>query len=88
MVRRQYGNRHPAVCVDCGQTVAAHAGVMTNATPGAKRPTWQVRHAPAQWVGSPVSGQWVGGCPKVEAPSTRWAAARRPSRAPGEADGG
>jgi len=58
-------NKFAGKCRVCGQTVEAGAGLLTG-RPGA----WTVQHAAPKWVGSPVSGGFVGGCPeKVEAPA-------------------
>lgn len=63
MVER--ANKFAGKCGICGQTVEAGAGILTG-RPG----SWGVKHAPSKWIGSPVSGGFVGGCPeKVEAPA-------------------
>jgi hypothetical protein len=41
--------------------------VTTYDSPGGLRTSvsyWEVVHRPARWVGSPVSGNYVGGCPE------------------------
>jgi hypothetical protein len=50
-------NTYAGPCDVCAVRVPAGAGLLTGS-----RGAWKVRHAPARWVGSPVSGQWVGGC--------------------------
>jgi hypothetical protein len=52
------GNKYAAPCRVCGQTVAPGQGHYSR--------TAGVIHAPSRWVGSPISGQFVGGCPKRE----------------------
>lgn len=61
-------NRYPAPCMRCGQTIPAGEGLLVP-SPAASdaNPAWQVTHPPARWVGSPVSGQWLGSCPPVQA---------------------
>ena len=55
----QKANARPGPCRSCGETVPANAGQLYREESGA----WSVRHLPAVWRGSPVSGQYVGGCP-------------------------
>jgi hypothetical protein len=52
-------NKYAGECGTCHQNVPAGTGLLTGS-----RGNWGVRHAPATWQGSPVSGSWVGGCPK------------------------
>jgi hypothetical protein len=52
-------NTYAGNCDTCGVAVAARAGILT----GSKATGYTVRHAPATWNGSPVSGGWVNGCP-------------------------
>jgi hypothetical protein len=52
-------NARPDDCRDCGAMVAAGTGQLYRETSGA----WSVVHVAAEWSGSPVSGQYVGGCP-------------------------
>ena len=49
------GNKYAAPCRVCGQTVAPGEGHYSR--------TAGVIHAPQRWVGSPISGKFVGGCP-------------------------
>lgn len=53
------GNKYPGKCARCGQEVPAGGGVLYLKR-GLKP---RLEHRPSQWVGSPVSGQFVGGCP-------------------------
>jgi hypothetical protein len=46
-------------CRDCGVAIPAGAGELFREASGA----WSVVHIPAQWTGSPVSGQYTYGCP-------------------------
>jgi len=67
-------NRYPGNCELCGQTVPAGTGILRKAreprvstydAAGGLRTRvslWEVVHRPPAWVGSPVSGRWVGGC--------------------------
>jgi hypothetical protein len=52
-------NARPGPCRGCGVTVPAGAGQLWREESGA----WSAVHAAAEWSGSPVSGQYVGGCP-------------------------
>jgi len=56
-------NRYAGTCELCGATVAANAGILRR---GRDR-QWTVTHRPPAWVGSPVSGRWVNGCPTEDA---------------------
>jgi len=51
-------NRKAGDCRGCGDTVPAMAGLLYVEADG----SWSVRHAPASWTGSPVSGFYIGGC--------------------------
>jgi hypothetical protein len=55
------GNKYAGVCHVCGGDVAANSGIVVLGSNG----RWQVRHEPAKWHGSPVSGGWFGGCPTI-----------------------
>jgi hypothetical protein len=69
-------NKYFGVCALCGGDVPARAGLLRKAReprvntydgPGGLRTSvsyWDVVHRPPEWVGSPVSGRWVGGCPE------------------------
>lgn len=61
-------NRYEADCAHCGMPVRPLNGILRNTACRGDRPVWTVTHAPAQWLGSPVSGSWVGGCPPVHGP--------------------
>ena len=52
-------NARPDACRSCGETIPAGAGQLWREESGA----WSVTHVPSEWAGSPVSGQYVGGCP-------------------------
>jgi hypothetical protein len=52
-------NAYAQPCRYCGAEVPARAGILTA---DRERGGWLVHHAPARWVGSPVSGRYVGGC--------------------------
>jgi hypothetical protein len=52
-------NTYAGTCISCGLAVAAGAGILT----GSKATGYTVRHAPATWHGSPISGGYVNGCP-------------------------
>lgn len=52
-------NRYDGTCVHCGQAVPAGTGVLT----GNRDRGYEIRHSDRRWHGSPVSGQWIGGCP-------------------------
>lgn len=52
-------NARPGECRGCHVMVPAGAGQLWREPDG----SWSVVHSPAEWVGSPVSGQYVGGCP-------------------------
>ena len=51
-------NKYDAGCSRCGRLVPAGTGVLT----GNRDIGYEVRHGDRTWHGSPVSGQWVGGC--------------------------
>lgn len=53
-------NRRPGACRGCGEDVPAGAGELWREESG----DWSVVHTLAEWMGSPVSGRYVGGCPK------------------------
>jgi len=50
-------NKYVGTCDICGQDVAPGRGFVRWNGAG-----WVTRHLPKEWVGSPVSGTWVGGC--------------------------
>ena len=52
-------NQYPGDCARCGEHVPANRGVAYR--DGGR---WRVRHTDSRWQGSPVSGGYVGGCPK------------------------
>jgi hypothetical protein len=52
-------NARPGPCRACGAEIPAGAGQLWHEESGA----WSVVHEPTTWAGSPVSGQYVGGCP-------------------------
>jgi hypothetical protein len=52
-------NARPGPCKDCGEEIPAGAGQLWRESDG----SWSVVHRPAEWAGSPVSGQYSGGCP-------------------------
>ena len=52
-------NKYPGDCARCGEHVPANRGVAYR--DGGR---WRVRHTDSRWQGSPVSGGYVGGCPK------------------------
>jgi hypothetical protein len=54
----QRRNKRPGTCEVCAQHVPVGAGVVTKISGG-----WRLTHSPKRWVGSPVSGRWVDGCP-------------------------
>jgi hypothetical protein len=65
--RVQRANKFAGKCESCGTEVPAGKGLLT----GSRAAGWGVKHRAATWVGSPVSGSWVGGCPKlVDQPRT------------------
>ena len=51
-------NTYAGACSLCGLTVPAGTGILT----GSRATGYQVRHGDRKWIGSPVSGTWVGGC--------------------------
>jgi hypothetical protein len=51
-------NKYDGGCSTCGRLVPAGTGVLTGSRAGG----YTVRHSERRWIGSPVSGQWVGGC--------------------------
>lgn len=71
MSRRTMSNKYAGDCEICGQRVEAGGGLAVGVTNGRDRRgwrySWTVEHMPQQWVGSPVSGSWVGGCPVTAA---------------------
>lgn len=54
-------NARAGQCRTCGFDVAAGAGQLYREASGA----WSVVHREAFWQGSPVSGQYVGGCARM-----------------------
>ena len=52
-------NARPGPCRGCDEEVPAGAGQLWREAGGA----WSVVHTVAEWMGSPVSGKYVGGCP-------------------------
>lgn len=52
-------NARPGNCRSCGEEIPAGAGQLWREESGA----WSVVHVISQWTGSPVSGQYSGGCP-------------------------
>ena len=52
-------NARPGPCRGCGEEIPAGAGQLWREESGA----WSVVHRIAEWAGSPVSGQYTGGCP-------------------------
>jgi hypothetical protein len=52
-------NQRPGPCRECGAEIPAGGGQLYREESG----TWSVVHLAATWAGSPVSGQWAGGCP-------------------------
>lgn len=55
-------NRYPGECGECGETVAAGAGLAVS--PPRRGMRWSVVHTAclpteSRWVGSPISGRWV-----------------------------
>lgn len=52
-------NGRPDKCRYCGEQVPAGAGQLYREESGA----WSVVHIERTWAGSPVSGQYTGGCP-------------------------
>ncbi len=52
-------NARPGNCRGCHEEIPAGAGQLWREADGA----WSVVHRPAEWAGSPVSGQYTGGCP-------------------------
>jgi hypothetical protein len=62
-------NKFAGKCATCKQHVPAGTGQLT----GNRADGWKVRHLPATWQGSPVSGSYAGGCPEpgtAPAPAT------------------
>ena len=53
-------NQRPGPCKLCGVEIPAQRGQQYRETDG----SWSVIHLPQEWKGSPVSGQYVGGCPE------------------------
>ena len=53
-------NKLAGTCSKCAETVRAGDGILT----GSAATGYEVRHGPARWHGSPVSGKYIGGCPK------------------------
>ena len=66
-------NKYDGGCDTCGRLVPAGTGVLT----GSRANGYKIRHSERRWIGSPVSGKWVGGCedaadqPVYEAPKRR-----------------
>ncbi len=56
-------NKFAGPCAACGLEVRAGNGQLT----GSREAGWKVTHRPASWHGSPVSGQYVNGCPESTA---------------------
>lgn len=54
------GNKYAGKCYLCGGHVPANTGVLYRNVGGLR---YAVAHVPKSWHGSPVSGNWVGGCP-------------------------
>lgn len=52
-------NKRPGNCHYCAEEIPAGAGQLWREDSGA----WSVVHIRQEWTGSPVSGQYVGGCP-------------------------
>jgi hypothetical protein len=52
-------NARPGDCRYCHLAIPANAGQLFREESGA----WSVVHIKREWVGSPVSGQYTGGCP-------------------------
>lgn len=53
-------NRYPGECLYCHAEVPALAGLLVR---NLATHAWEVKHRPAEWHGSPVSGRYVNGCP-------------------------
>jgi hypothetical protein len=51
-------NLYDAGCYICCRKVPAHAGVLT----GNRDVGYRVRHDDRRWIGSPISGKFIGGC--------------------------
>ena len=51
-------NKYDAGCSTCSRLVPAGTGILT----GNRDAGYAVRHSDRRWIGSPVSGKWVGGC--------------------------
>jgi hypothetical protein len=58
----QRRNKRSGTCAVCSQNVPVGVGVVTRVSGG-----WRLTHSPKRWVGSPVSGRWVDGCPPSDA---------------------
>ena len=56
--RIERANKYVGPCHYCGTEVAAGNGQLFGAAG-----EWKVVHLAMRWAGSPVSGQYVGGCP-------------------------
>ncbi len=52
-------NARAGECRGCHEMIPAGAGQLWREESGA----WSVVHRAAEWAGSPVSGQYTGGCP-------------------------
>lgn len=52
-------NIYDGKCWICQGTVPAHAGILT----GNRDVGYRIRHGDRHWMGSPISGRFVGGCP-------------------------
>jgi hypothetical protein len=59
----QRRNKRPGTCEVCAQHVPVGTGVVTKIRSG-----WRLTHPPKRWVGSPVNGRWVDGCPPGDQP--------------------
>ena len=66
-------NARPGPCHYCDGEVPAGKGQLWRDDNG-----WSAVHLAASWSGSPVSGQWIGGCPD----------GKRPAEAPRDDRGG
>jgi len=52
-------NKYELPCSMCGQTLKPGEGILRRDNNG----RWSAFHPAPRWVGSPVSGRFVGGCP-------------------------
>jgi hypothetical protein len=59
-------NKFSGECNLCGESVPAGEGIVRCVRGGntysRTRAAWVVEHVPKRWVGSPISGRFVGGC--------------------------